>query len=202
LSQRRLRRVPVGATAALAAIAAPALAATGTATSTLTLNTAPHILSVTVGPASVAFAGCTGGDTPSPGVMGFPNAQCQTPSSGPQLLSVSDPGQPERILVQGSDFVPLGAASTPLANGRWALCGSDDRVAPACTNHGAPGQDQYRLATRGPGGRGPSLSSGPQCDTALTPGGCTLQPGQQCARRSSCSAPPWRATRPTATRRP
>ena len=143
------------------------------------MNTAPHILSVTVGPASVAFAGCTGGDTPSPGVMGFPNAQCQTPSSGPQVLSVSDPGQPERILVQGSDFVALDASSTPLANGRWALCGSDDRVAAACTNHGAPGQDQYRLGTRGPGGRGPSLSSGPQCDTALTPGGCALQPGQQ-----------------------
>ena len=196
MSQRRVRQsLLAGAAAAVAAGAAPALAASGTATSTLTLTTAPHILSVTVGPSSVAFGGCTGGDTRSPGVMGFPNAHCQTPSSGVHALTVSDQGQPERILVQGGDFVPLDTSSRPLASGRWGLCNSNDRVAPACTNHGAPGADQYRLRTRSSNRLGPSLSTAPQCDMALTPTGCTLEPGQR-ARESFIMVGPSAASNP------
>jgi hypothetical protein len=153
-------------------MAGEAAAASGSqpASAQLSLHAAPDVLSVTVSPSSATFDACRGGDSTSPGQLGFPNGTCHVNG-----LVITNTGLPGHMMVSGAPMSPTGGG-TP-----WVLCGATDRTTPSCNNVGQPGADQYNLALTNNIGRfGLGLSAQAQCD--ITFGGlapsCAAAPGQ------------------------
>lgn len=151
----------------IAASSAAAASNSSSASTQLSLQAAPDVLSVTVSPSSGTFGGCYGGDSTSPAELGFPNGICSAAG-----IVVTNTGLPGHMMVTGSPMSPVGGGSA------WVLCGSSDGLAPTCNNGGTPGADQYQLKVSRPGG-GERLSTQPQCDRAFGVAfSCSATPGR------------------------
>jgi hypothetical protein len=98
-------------------------------------------------------------------------------------------------MVNGADVVPAGGGTS------WALCGSGDRLASACTgSSGKPGADQYRLqAISRAGTAAESLSNAQQCDLAFAATGtsCSAARGATATETVALTGP--QSTTNTAT---
>lgn len=184
---RRALHGAVGGAAVLAlagsTIAPHRAAAAGnspSASTQLSLQAAPDVLSVTVSPSSGSFGFCRGGDSTSPSELGFPNGTC-----GVRGLVITNTGLPGHMMVNGSPMLPVGGG-TP-----WVLCGSSDGSAARCTNAGQPGADQYNEASRNIAANvGVKMSGQPQCDTAFaTSGSCAAAPGQSATENLTVTGP-------------